>query len=88
VLYGDFLACDAFDPGARPAKISAPTLILFGQEDKMISPQAGKVLQNQIPGARFELVPDAGHMVMLEQPDRVAELLSAFLKSVPYQPGK
>jgi pimeloyl-ACP methyl ester carboxylesterase len=37
---------------------------------------------------RIEIVPRAGHMVMLEQPERVAELLSEFLRSLPYQPGK
>ncbi len=86
VLYGDFLACDAFD--GDPSEISLPALILFGEQDRMVSPQAGKAIQEQIPGAQFELVPDAGHMVMLEKPEQVAELLSAFVKTIPYQPGK
>ncbi|HEX8990289.1 MAG TPA: alpha/beta hydrolase [Anaerolineales bacterium] len=85
VLYGDLLACDAFE---EDAKISIPTLILFGELDRMVSPQAGKALQGQIAGARFETIPEAGHMVMLEQPELVAERMSAFVKSIPYQPGK
>lgn len=85
VLYGDLLACDAFE---EDAKISVPALILFGELDRMVSPQAGKALQEQIDGARFETIPEAGHMVMLEQPEPVAERLSAFVKSIPYQPGK
>ena len=85
VLYGDFLACDAFE---EDTKISVPTLILFGELDRMVSPQAGKALQEQIDGARFEVIPEAGHMVMLEQPELVAERLSAFMRSIPYQPGK
>jgi pimeloyl-ACP methyl ester carboxylesterase len=86
VLYGDFLACDAFEGDA--AKIDVPTLVLFGELDRMVSPQAGKALQEQIDGARFEVIPEAGHMVMLERPEQVAERLSAFVKSIPYQPGK
>lgn len=88
VLYGDLLACDAFDPGMRAAEIAAPALIVFGREDRMMPASAGRLLMEQMQHARLELVDGAGHMVMLEQPDRVAELMSAFLRSVPYQPGE
>ena len=88
VLYGDFLACDAFDATGRVARVFAPALIVFGSEDKMVPPGAGRVLASQLLQGRIEVVPGAGHMVMLEQPERVAALLSEFLGSLPYQPGK
>ncbi len=89
VLYGDFLACDAFEVSAvQLAKISAPTLIVFGAADKMTPVTGAEALRTQIKGARLEVVPNAGHMVMLEQPDRVAGLLGEFVNSIPYQPGK
>ncbi len=89
VLYGDFLACNAFEPPFEDvARIAAPTLIIFGEEDKMVAVAAGKTLQEQLPRSRLELVPSAGHMVMLERPERVAEMLSAFLHSLPYLPGQ
>ena len=88
LLYGDLLACDAFDAGEHVAGISVPTLVIFGSEDKMVQPGAGRVLADEIRGARVEVVPHAGHMVMLEQPERVAALLSEFLQKLPYQPGK
>ena len=88
VLYGDLLACDAFESPDLAGRISVPTLIVFGEQDKMVPLQGGRGLQEQIPGAQLELLPDAGHMVMLEQPDRVAGLLNEFLNEVPYQPGK
>ena len=88
VLYGDFLACDAFDPGNGAAHIFVPTLVLFGSQDKMVPLQSGKALAEQITGARLEVVEAAGHMVMLEQPDRVAALLGEFLQGIRYQPGK
>jgi len=40
-------------------------------------------LRDQIAGARLEVVPNAGHMVMLEQPEVVSNLLADFLNSIP-----
>ena len=88
VLYGDLLACEAFEPEEGAMHIFVPTLILFGADDKMVPAEAGKALSEQITGAQFEAIPNAGHMVMLEQPDRVAGLLSEFLEGIRYQPGK
>ncbi len=88
VLYGDLLACNAFNAAGQVSEISAPALVIFGSEDKMVSPGAGRVLAYQIAGARMEIVPHAGHMVMLEQPERVAALIGEFLQGLPYQPGK
>jgi pimeloyl-ACP methyl ester carboxylesterase len=88
VLYGDLLACDHFEPPELAGKLAVPALIVFGDQDMMVPSQGGRLLQEKIPGARLELVRGAGHMVMLEQPDRMAGLLSEFLNTVPYQPGK
>ncbi len=88
VLYGDFLACDAFDAAGQAPSIFRPTLIVFGSEDKMVPVPAGRLLADQISGARMEVIPGTGHMVMLEQPERVAGLLSEFLQGLAYQPGK
>jgi pimeloyl-ACP methyl ester carboxylesterase len=88
ILYGDLLACDEFDSTAQAGKIVVPTLIICGAADKMISLGAAEALQQQINGARLEVIRDAGHMVMLEKPDRVAELLEEFIDSIPYQPGR
>jgi pimeloyl-ACP methyl ester carboxylesterase len=87
VLYGDFLACDSFDATAVAEQVDMPVLILFGAEDHMVPLGRGRALKLQIAGAHMEVVAEAGHMVMLEQPNRVAELLREFIKSVPYLPG-
>ena len=41
-------------------------------------------LRDHIAGAHLEVVPNAGHMVMLEQPDVVSTLLANFFNSIPY----
>ncbi|MBI1793525.1 MAG: alpha/beta hydrolase [Chloroflexi bacterium] len=88
VLYGDFLACDAFNATDQLSKISAPTLIVCGADDKMTPPKYSELLRDTIPNARMEIVPKAGHMVMLEQPETVAELLAGFLNTISYQAGQ
>ena len=87
VLHGDFLACQAFDATAMSAELAVPTLIVCGAEDRMTPPHYSHWLRSHIAGARLELVAQAGHMVMLEQPDVVAALLDQFVGSLEYRPG-
>jgi pimeloyl-ACP methyl ester carboxylesterase len=88
VLHGDLLACDAFDVTDQLSTVPAPTLILCGAEDRMTPPKYSEFLQTHIAGSRLEIMPNAGHMLMLEQPDAVAGSLARFLDSIPYQPGQ
>ena len=84
VLYGDFLACDAFDVMNRVKKIHVPALLICGSADRMTPPNRSEYLRDQIEGAEMHIVEEAGHMVMIEQPNQVANLLSAFLDKIPY----
>jgi len=88
VLYGDFLACDAFNVMEQLSRLTAPTLVICGNEDRMTPLRFSEFLRDNIPGARLEVVPHAGHMVMLEQPQAVANALAGFLDSIPYHPGQ
>jgi pimeloyl-ACP methyl ester carboxylesterase len=87
VLHGDLLACDAFDVMERLGEIHVPTLVLCGTEDKLTPLTYSKTLASQISGAALQIVEGAGHMVMLEEPRRVAGVLKVFLMTVPYPPG-
>ena len=59
-------------------RVRAPTLVLAGDQDELLGAGPQRELAAAIPGARFELVPEAGHALTLEQPDRVADLVAAF----------
>ena len=87
VLYGDLVACDAFDAMDQLSKLSLPTLIVCGSDDQMTPLRYSEYLHEHIARARLEVVPNAGHMVMLEQPDIVSNLLADFLNSIPYHSG-
>ena len=68
-------------PDSTPllAAIRVPVLVVAGDDDQ-IAPAAGmQELARTIPGARFALVPDAGHVAPLEQPIIVSSALSDFL---------
>ena len=75
VLYGDLMACDAFDVMDQLSKLSLPTLIVCGSDDQMTPLGYSEFLREHITGAHLGVVPNAGHMVMLEQPDLVSGLL-------------
>jgi pimeloyl-ACP methyl ester carboxylesterase len=77
-LHGDFRACSTFDLTADLPRLSLPTLVLTGQEDKMTTPAMAQELAGLIPGARLSLIPQAGHLVMLEQPQPVIATVGEF----------
>jgi pimeloyl-ACP methyl ester carboxylesterase len=79
VVYGDFAACDAFDRRADIHRITAPTLILCGEADKMTPVKYSRYLQEQIRGSELVVISGAGHMVMLERPGQVADAVAGFL---------
>jgi pimeloyl-ACP methyl ester carboxylesterase len=61
-------------------RIRVPTLVLWGASDRIVTPDYGRAYAGLIPGARFELVEEAGHHPELEQPDRFADAVAAFLR--------
>ncbi len=83
VLLGDFLACNEFNVIEQLEKINLPTLIICGVEDKMTPPKFSELLHAGIAKSTLHILDHAGHMVMLEQPDVVAELLKFFLGGIP-----
>jgi pimeloyl-ACP methyl ester carboxylesterase len=87
VLYGDFLACDLFDETRNLSQVKAPTLIICGSDDRMTPTRYSDAMHKRIKKSLFHVIDGAGHMVMLEQPLIVANILDLFLNSIPYQPG-
>jgi len=80
VMLNDFMACDQFDLRDRLAEITLPALVISGSVDQMTPPKFGQFLANQLPQAEFALIEQAGHMMTLEIPEQVAQLVSNFIK--------
>lgn len=62
-------------------RITAPTLVIWGEADPWIPVARGVTLAQRIPGARLELLPSAGHLVQEDQPDELVRLLCEHLTS-------
>jgi pimeloyl-ACP methyl ester carboxylesterase len=54
--------------------------VLWGAADRIVKPAYGEAYAKLIPGARFELIAEAGHHPEIEQPAALAERVSAFLQ--------
>jgi len=87
LLLGDLVACDRFDLTGRLGAIRSPALVVCGTEDKLTPLRFSEFLSSQIPGAALQTVEGAGHMLIQEQPVRLARLISVFLATIPYSPG-
>ena len=66
-----------------------PTLILWGENDRLIPVRHAREAHDRIPGSHMEIFPDAGHFPWRDEPRRFAEVLLEFLKTtVPMSPDK
>jgi pimeloyl-ACP methyl ester carboxylesterase len=63
----------------RIHRIAAPTLIVWGDADRIIAPAYAQEFAQRIAGAKVELIDRAGHLPQLEQQDAVVKALSGFL---------
>jgi pimeloyl-ACP methyl ester carboxylesterase len=61
------------------SQISQPVLILWGKEDTWIPLEQGKLLQELIPGSLFDVIPNAGHLVIEEEPELLIDKIQLFL---------
>ncbi|MGW0911417.1 bifunctional 3-oxoadipate enol-lactonase/4-carboxymuconolactone decarboxylase PcaDC [Streptomyces sp. NPDC002784] len=71
-------ACEAlasFDVRTELTSIGVPTLVLVGSEDQVTGPAEARTLVAGIPDARLAVVPGASHLVPVEQPAAVTDLL-------------
>ena len=63
----------------RIYRLAAPTLLVWGREDKLMPPVYAERWQQLVPGAELHVLDEAGHMVPYEQTTSVAEKIEAFL---------
>ena len=82
-LLSDLQACHAYQGGAAAAQeIRKPGLILAGLDDKLTKSAEGKALADMIPSAQFHVLPDCGHMPMVEKPAEIAKEISVFIEGL------
>ena len=72
-------------PDSTPdlGSIAVPTLVVVGEHDAITSADEMRGVAAAIPGAQFEVIPDAGHMAPMENPPVFNALLAVFLARLP-----
>ncbi len=70
------------DPGlsARLAAVSAPTLVVWGEADRIVDPDVGRAFASAIAGARFALLERTGHVPQVETPELLLETVWSFIE--------
>ena len=63
----------------RLRRIAVPTMVLWGESDRIVSPEYGRAFQGAIPGAQFRSIHEAGHYPYLERPEEFVEVVTTFL---------
>jgi 3-oxoadipate enol-lactonase len=72
----------SWKPVFDPAKVKVPTLVLVGADDTLTPPAMAREIAERIPGARFEVIADAGHLTNIEKAAEFNRLVLGFLQGV------
>jgi pimeloyl-ACP methyl ester carboxylesterase len=64
---------------AKAVALKVPTLVIWGEHDRILTPDIGDAIIQAQPGARLVKIPAAGHMPHQEQPEHVVQALREFL---------
>lgn len=81
-IYADFQANNSFDVMQRLGAISAPTLVIGADEDRMAPPKFSEFLAQQVPGARLIILARSGHYPQVEQEAQFNQVLTDFLQTL------
>jgi pimeloyl-ACP methyl ester carboxylesterase len=60
-------------------EVRLPTWIIVGEDDRLTPVKFSRYLHETIEGSRLAVVPQAGHLVMMERPEEFNRLLAEFL---------
>jgi pimeloyl-ACP methyl ester carboxylesterase len=71
------------NPGLRQwlHRVRVPTLVIWGENDGIVTPDYGQKLCRSLPNARFELIHEAGHYPQIERPNEVAAAIGRFARA-------
>ncbi len=83
VLHNDWKAVASFDRCGRVKEISQPARVICGNKDRIVPLAGSRHLAASLPNAHLQVIPNAGHLVLLEKPGILAEGINQFLNELP-----
>lgn len=81
-IRGEIRSGDDYNLNHRVSAITAPTLIIWGDKDQLISLDVGKAYHGAIAGSRLVVFAECGHSPQYERPKETAEAVLAFLSTL------
>lgn len=75
-----FIKASSDSPSTDPKTVNVPALLIWGENDSWVPVEEGEALRDNLPNARFEIIPGAGHLPMESHPETVNSLILNFLK--------
>jgi len=80
ILAVDLKACNNYSNGSEAAKaINLPSMLIYGELDKMVNLEAGKKFSNLIKNSITHVIKGCGHMIMIEKAFEMREKILEFL---------
>ena len=78
-LHDDLLAAGKFDSRPWISDINIPALVLWGEYDQITPKQLPLELSERLPYAQFKIIPDAGHVIMIDARDEYNNAVKRFI---------
>ncbi len=72
-------ATTAYDRDTELEAIAVPTLLVFGEHDRLTTKEIGQDMADRIKDSEYVLIPNSGHLVNLEQPEPFEAAVASFL---------
>lgn len=82
LFFHDFTACNEFDITDELASVALPALLIVGEHDRLTPPKYSYFLQEKLGKSQLVLIPDAGHLPMLEKPGLVNQAIHQFVAQI------
>jgi pimeloyl-ACP methyl ester carboxylesterase len=78
----------AWESYSRLPQITAPTLVIHGEHDRLVPPGNGKLIAERIPGAKLLIIPHSSHLFTTDQPEAAHRAILQFLDQQAVASGK
>ena len=85
-FFNQFLGVLRWTSYYRLPRLRMPALVMHGDQDHLVPVENGRTVAARIPGARFELIRNAGHILTTDQPEACMQALLTFLQEAVVTP--
>ena len=79
-IFKDITGAHEYDFKQAITRITAPTLVGWGDQDRVLAPGNAKIFQQLIPHSKIQLFTQVGHVPMLEVPAKCAQVVKDFIR--------